>query len=572
MKDGGVLEFIFGTGLARYLVRTLIILFLLVQIPLPILAERLDLGMISHMLNIIGQMDIYRSLFYALLPAALVMLFVPATRESRMGRTLLLLISIGAGLVCWWLVSCAPTWTRPDLAREPHGHGTRLAALYVASNAALLIWFHLGNRWTTRARNLIVRAPLLADLLCPMLVWSAYREDRPARFALPRAMPAALVCIAPFVPWLLFPLTISEMPKVDPAVRLIRPGAYFEGVIDPRDGAFYLTEQHTKRVLRVSPGDFEVVQSPPLTVYPVKRVGLDTSSRRLVLVSPPEGVTLVLDADTMELQDTIRIDGDFRDVHPHCIAWWDARGPTLIASCISGTISLCANGSTPIAQHTLGFHHASLLDEPRGELHLLGAGNLLMAMDDGTLTPKRRLRLPGLAERMAQSPDGQRLYITHPVLGRVSIVDVDTYRLTDSITAFPGVRAIAVDEQKGWLVLGGLSPVLEIRNIDDFSLVDRLLAPPWLRWVHVDAKRRMIYMTSGTHGLWALDLHDNDQSGRAGFWRRMDPFYPAVNLANSLVQALFGWQEPAESIEPPDSQILLHGQCPEGSWTVLPAD
>jgi len=139
-----------------------------------------------------------------------------------------------------------------------------------------------------------------------------------------------------------------------------------------------------------------------------------------------------------------------------------------------------------------------------------------------------------------------------------------------SIRAFPGVRLAAVDRARGWLVLGGLSPVLEIRSLHDYKPIHRLTAPPWMRWFQIDSAAGKAYLTSCSHGLWELDLEALADKGPAPFVARHDPFYRLAALLADAVQTSLGWDSDVLEFQPTEPAIFNAAPCPDGSWTDPP--
>jgi hypothetical protein len=150
------------------------------------------------------------------------------------------------------------------------------------------------------------------------------------------------------------------------------------------------------------------------------------------------------------------------------------------------------------------------------------------------------LCLPTLPERIALDARRHRLFITLPILGQVLVVDETSYRRAAAIHSFPGVRTVTVDAAQDRLILGGFSPVLEIRSLTDFSLQDRITAPSWMRWVAIDAARNKAYVAANVSdaSVWELDLTRLRQDRWGAFWRTIDPFYPLMRLLASWIRPL----------------------------------
>ena len=48
--------------------------------------------------------------------------------------------------------------------------------------------------------------------------------------------------------------------------------------------------------------------------------------------------------------------------------------------------------------------------------------------------------------------------------------------------------------------------MLEVRSLPDWRVVDRFVAPSWVRTIDIDRERDVAYLASSVQGVWALDL------------------------------------------------------------------
>ena len=180
----------------------------------------------------------------------------------------------------------------------------------------------------------------------------------------------------------------------------------------------------------------------------------------------------------------------------------------------------------------------AVIDDAQRKIHLVNTKPRLLKFNVDSLAVESELVLPSLPERIALDAKRNRLFITLPILGEVLVVDARSYEPIATIGAFPGVRVVTVDAESGRLILGGFSPVIEIRSLGDFSLRNRVTGPYWMRWITVDAKRNRLFIEAADSGLWKLDLQQL-QSAPGAFWQRTDPAYlflrAAVRVARRLI-------------------------------------
>ena len=99
--------------------------------------------------------------------------------------------------------------------------------------------------------------------------------------------------------------------------------------------------------------------------------------------------------------------------------------------------------------------------------------------------------------------DSDRLFVACPVAGQVLVVNLNTYKIEQTIQAFPGVRIVELDKERKWMLLAGFVPYIEIRSMDDYALVNRFSCPHWARWIDIDSAGNTAYVTSEMkYGPW----------------------------------------------------------------------
>ncbi|MDP8255560.1 MAG: hypothetical protein P9M14_07425 [Candidatus Alcyoniella australis] len=554
-------------ALLFYLLRALIPLLLMVGFLRDRLTRMMVQSMFGTSLNLLGQLDIYCSLFYVALPVFALLVLTPSrgSSNSRAGIsfTAALIISVAAT----WLLAAAPFRTRPEI---PHGGWPLVAAFYVGANLFFLIGCRASARICDMLYSAARRAVLIADLLLPMLVWSAYRRQGPWYLSPARLLPAGLLCIVPLLPWLATPLdVITDRPQADPQLRQIWQQGCYQVLCDPADGSLILAQDGDGRIVRLDPARPErwVEHEVEPTARQVQAVALDSVARKLIYVAPSAKRSFVLNADTLRLERVIELDQRFERMNL-CRTWWDGQRRILAASCTQGSVLVCADGATLIAaQGVYGSHSDLLLDPQRDVIHVVNIfPEQLMMLDAQTFEVLRTMPLPASPNRIAIATDSRRLFISHPLSGLVLVVDADSYQELDRVRTFPGVRVMAVDAARGYLILAGLSPLIEVRTLDGLELIDRLWAPPWARWIDLDPTGDRAFISTANHGVWELDL------GADRSQRKHDLFFDLLNLVSGLAQnRLLGLPRDQGELEQPETLLLHTGPCPEAAW-LDPAD
>ncbi|MDP8255630.1 MAG: hypothetical protein P9M14_07775 [Candidatus Alcyoniella australis] len=514
------------------------------------------------LLALIGQLDVYRALCYAALPAMLIVIFAPARRSGAFARPrTLLCLSLGLGALCAALIWFAPLLTRPQAQR---GIGALLSCCYVAANVSLLIWLHCGGMWTQRLRALTVRCVGFSDLLLPAVLWSA-RERGGLLWAAARPLCAALIGLACLLPWVLQPLPVDDPLRLGPQFQRLRGGAHYQAAIDPVEGTLVLTHADG-RVTQLDPRNPAVATSAQVGADYVLSLARDQASGRWVYVDPAGGQTLVFGpaADSRPLRIVI----EPPDVPwTNCRSLWNPERQELAAACFGGALRLCADGETVVARCGAISLVDALLHPTRPELHAaLISPRGLAIFDSRTIELLRFVGLRQVPERMLLDAATDRLIVSLPIAGSLLLVDAAGQGEPELVRAFPGVREMAIDERARLLYLAGLSPLIEVRSLDDFSLIGRVHAPSWARWLSIDPQRNAAYLATG-RGLWRVDL---DYLTTGGL--RYDPFYALAGALGSLLARLSTiGRSPVQS--PQLEPVIYDPQgCAGPPWTALSLD
>ncbi|MCZ7583456.1 MAG: hypothetical protein M5R36_09055 [Deltaproteobacteria bacterium] len=172
---------------------------------------------------------------------------------------------------------------------------------------------------------------------------------------------------------------------------------------------------------------------------------------------------------------------------------------------------LSAEGDRILADFTPSELYAGasdgVIDAERGLVHWVTWTKKLAAWDAEKLTVVRSIDLPTTPDRIVFDKKHGRLILTLPLLGELWVVDPEDYRVVERVETFFGARALALDERRDRLYIAGLTPYLEIRSLDDFSLIDRPVVPAWTHWITVDPNRYRVFLTTAAAGLCEIDLN-----------------------------------------------------------------
>jgi hypothetical protein len=486
----------------------------------------------------VGRLDVFHDLFYALL---IVLLLLPITwwaaRKSPRRPWWIAappLLGLAALTV---LLGVAPLLlAMVDYRKPPLPVGYRIAAWYLLFNLLAVFFYEVAEKaraWISRGVALAVG---VADLLAPLLVWRVYRQRRGGAPAAMVILPWSLLALTQLLPWALADIRPPDRPwRLSPAFHLVPGGGTFYQVsVDPRDGAAIVTGG-PNWLRKFDPASDRNVAST--TISPLaanlQGFGVDLPRRELYYVDVEGGYTYVLDLADLRLKRKIRHLNPYtpRPGRIPCVAaartQVDPRTGALLAfDFLNYTLLLNRAGDRILADLADACPAISdaVIDPQRRLIHAVSWRKQLIAWDIDARRVVRRLNLPQVPDRLLLDDVRGRLILPLPVPGVLLVVDAGTYRQIARVAALPGVRAPALSQQSKLLYLGCVTPLIEIRSLEDYALIDRVTAPAWTRWLAVDESRNRLWQTPH-RGLYGIDLIRLRGDEPLAFFRRWDPFY-----------------------------------------------
>jgi hypothetical protein len=440
-------------------------------------------------------------------------------------------------------------------------------AIAGASYYALSVFLFLGGsaliarkpQWTARIRWCFV----LADFISPALVWAVYRKRSPRQLRGLQFLPLLLTASVVFAPWIVWPIFDPEFNmRLHAAFRPVYRGSPYQIEVDPADGNLVVAgyNSYLYKIDALSGKEISRVLIQPIH-DDTQGFGLDQHTREVAYADPCTGHTWFFDEKDLRLKrDTIiRNYQQHRPVNcnfPFTAAnrvLWSAGKDILAFFSLStqsfqilrdaGSLVVYEGNSNDPQFGDLGTTTDAVIEPAFRQLHRISAfpRPSLWRIDVDRGRVGRMVRLPTMPDRVVLDAARRRLFVTLPIFGQVWVFDAASYRRTAVIDSFPGMRAIALDPEQNLLFMGGFSPLLEIRSLDNFALLDRIVGPAWMRWIAADPRRNKVYLSSkcGSAGIWALDLAQLHLDRRGATWPRIDPFYPLMRrLAASLRQLI----------------------------------
>lgn len=529
----------------------------------------------DRLLDLAAQLDVFHTLFYAFFAYFLVGLIPP-----RLGRRIGWIAALPLSAVSGLLPAVAPYATRPVHVFHPLFY---VLCLALAVNAFFLLRGAPERGWRLAAVTWFARVPVVTDAFFPAVVWAHYRRvtERPLRlFRLGAVLLPPLLIVGL---WVVRPLPVAADVIVSPILHNLAPGSFHQLLVDPRDESVTAVDAIRQQLARffARPAPDAVPTVAPLRrQLPLRGVGVDFAANRLLAIDPADETATISRADTLAVvrRDALTLPpttgpGSVPSANQNspghtgpCRTYSFGLGRPVYSFCEEGLISFCPDAVTPLAQ--LWVSPGDILyDEVNDRLVLLGWFERVRYLDPRSLQTVGGAPKPYLAERGVIDAPHNRVLFAVSQTGRLYGHDLTTGAAVGTWRGFLGMRTPVLAQRRNWILIGGLSPVFEIRTWPDWSLVARLNAPPWLRHVVLDADENTVYFSTGGHGLWWLDADEVAAYGRRRFWQRYDPFYAFVDVAATVVRKLigldqwqfFGWGERQPS-------PLSDGACPPGNW------
>jgi hypothetical protein len=554
--------------IAVYLLRFFLSAVLLIALFVGLLkAGRVIIWYYEYLIALMEQIDIFHNLVYAGLCITVISVVFTERRRflreqsRRWRRASLVYVLVLVGILP--IVAVA-------LARPSAVFSWQLFAgmTYFLLNILLfqvgVVLITRDPRWGNRVR----RAVGLADLVAPLVVWAAYREQDPRRLRGLQILPLLLMVSVMFVPYVVWPIADSE-PRFDRALRRLSGQSSVERYqldVDPADGELVAAD-NDHGLLKISPTSGK--ETHAVTINPfrdqIEGFGIAPKAREIAFFDFCAGIIWIFDESDLHVKRTITFGDHQRYQEPnYCygfhgeqvipgpfrVLWDSARGvfvafTYLAPGCLIGPadhpsaadVHIILDPTSGIELHNIA---DAALDLEHRRLHIIYVGPALAEYDVDQQRIIRVLALPSDPQRIALDARRRLLFITIPILGQVWVVDAATYRRLATINTFPGVRVITLDPDNDRFFLGGFSPLLEVRSLTDFSLQNRIYAPPWMRWIAVDAKREKAYLTSYYRlpSICALDLVQLRNEKWEAFWAKIDPCYPFFRMIGVLMRPL----------------------------------
>jgi hypothetical protein len=232
---------------------------------------------------------------------------------------------------------------------------------------------------------------------------------------------------------------------------------------------------------------------------------LDPEAREIYHVDRDSGKLLVVDADTFH----VRRAGVVAPLSSHGSTKLalDRRSSRLLVSWEDNDLFVVDRASLEWSLVSKPGNVNLLADRRNGLVYVNSESQgSLAALDLGRMRQVAAARAPARGERMALSEKRQELYLPDAEGGTVWVYSTPDLRLLRKIPVEFGVRPIAVDDQRGWLLTASVvSGYVEITDLQTGRKLARHYVGKYGRILRVDPATRRAFLTLTKDGLFLLN-------------------------------------------------------------------
>lgn len=154
-------------------------------------------------------------------------------------------------------------------------------------------------------------------------------------------------------------------------------------------------------------------------------------------------------------------------------------------------------------QEIVGTH----FDGKRDQLAMMQKGRFSI-LDPETFESRREFSLSEIAFSFTYDSPGNQVFISYPGNAEVEIRDLDTFAVKRTINGPLGVRRVVVDHENNRVILTSLTGVVELRDGQDFSLIDRIRLAPRIHGVSAWPEKKRLAVAFGHNSPAIVDYSD----------------------------------------------------------------
>jgi hypothetical protein len=495
----------------------------------------------KDILAYLSGMDIYHAIFWALIPAFLIICFLPIKSFVDLN----IKIRFVLGIILAFIITHFPSSVFPKFQDRYEVAPQFDSALWpLALNIAILIIIPYTNALKKHAVvSKFLRWPvLLVDMIAPVAVWLEYSKDRKtagnALFQMLRIFPALILCL-PFC----F-VILNQPPSL---YALHRLPINVERIDDENDTSIFiqlnreedallvsLVHKFKKISLREKATEYKTPEHIQLKSGSYEFV-LDKKSGHLLTASTEDDYYLLtkIDSDTLKILERHFFRVEVSRQMGSAVMLWDPERQITVAV-FEGGILRFTDDLTEISHSLrLSFAPDAILDPRRRLIYVcFTTPGMLIAYDADNLRVKKYLLLPGNAQRLEIDEKRDRLFISFPAESVIRVVDLTDFQQIDSIHSLLGVRTVRLDKARDLLFAGGFAPYIETYQADNYTLVGRTRSPHWQRSMTTSSQEPVAYFST-FQGIWKYN-YQTLVEGNGSILDRYDPFFLLQHLVSPM--------------------------------------
>lgn len=228
---------------------------------------------------------------------------------------------------------------------------------------------------------------------------------------------------------------------------------------------------------------------------------LDEAAQEIFVFNTITKNLLTLDANTLALKNTLAVP-DLSPGDPWIAVDRGTNTATMVseADIQSGSPFIVTDLGNGLPLDRRQLDAGNLLLHPQRPLLYLSFfrnSNRLMAYDLAHREIVREVPTDARVDRMAYWPSRNELLVASPLESRVLRFNADNLLPIGTLPSIFGVRSLAVDDKRGWLLCGSLSTgMLVVNDLHSGKAVRSFYLGPWLRTIVLHPESGTAYVSS----------------------------------------------------------------------------
>ncbi len=387
------------------------------------------------------------------------------------------------------------------------------------------IFEHRGGRWGLGLP--LVAAVGLADLLAlrPLWLLCGRALGPPSLTRLASGLGAVVVMLGVLPTITAKAAFITHRIPMAPEVQEVfarprsevMPGQFYSIVHDPPTDRIIVTDKHNALWVfdRADPEVAPQVRHQPAAE--LENIDIDVQRRLAYHFDRGRNVMLELDLDSLRVQREAPLshvfDGEQRiwSEYKKCANARITHDDSQLYMACAGSLLVVLDRQTlePVGKLPIGRNRSAMILRPEVERLYLSYWRqpaLLRTVDTRSLEVAQEVPAPRSTGWMSYAPGSNALYVAVPAAGRIHEYDADSLELRGWLPAPFGVRALALDEERGRIYAGSLVlGQVGVVDLERREIVARYSVAKWLRSLLLEPSGDALWVTS-YDGLFRLEV------------------------------------------------------------------